>query len=220
MKRLALALAGLLALTAQSPSPSLSPPANAQDVIDRMLARNAGLVTYTAHVEITAEPSIRLCSIKTDGTAYYKRPGNFAVVLNPASGLCASSLKDIQTLSTDVGNPVGWEKDWNIALNGTAAVGGKPAYVLVLTKKIHSDQVKDTTVYVDPDSYELVEMEWHYTNGDAIAMTQSYGVVDGYSVVERQHFSGRRRIGFSGDSTYDAYQMNVAISDAVFAKQP
>lgn len=195
-------------------------PANAQDVVARMLARNAGLQSYTAHVHVIARPSIPLCRLRTDGTAYYKRPGSFAVVLNPISGLCASSLKDIQKLSTDVGNPVGWETDWNIALNGTAQIDNKPAIVLLLTKKIHSDQIKDTTVYVDPQTYELIEMDWHYTNGDAIAMKQYYGTEDGFSVVVRQHFEGRRRIGFTGDSTYDSYQTNVAVNDAVFTKQP
>ena len=196
-----------------------STPQNAQDVIDRMIARNAGLSTYTARVHVVAHPSIPLCSLHTDGTAYYKRPGNFAVVLNPASGLCASQLKNVQSISTDVGNPVGWEKDSNIALQGAGQLDGKPMLVLVLTKKIYSDQIKDTIVYVDPQSYEVVEMDWHYTNGDAIAMKQYFATEDGFTVVTRQHFEGRRRISFTGDSTYDSYQMNVAVNDAVFTEQ-
>ncbi|HUA07722.1 MAG TPA: hypothetical protein VMA98_00485 [Candidatus Acidoferrales bacterium] len=196
-----------------------SPPQSAQDVIDRMIARNAGLVTYTARVHVEAHPSIPLCTLHTDGVAYYKRPGSFAVVLNPASGLCASSLRGIQSISTDVGNPLGWEKDSNIALQGTSELDGKPMIELVLTKKIYSDQIKDTIVYVDPQSYEVVEMDWHYTNGDAIAMKQYFATEDGFTVVTRQHFEGRRRISFTGDSTYDSYQMNVAVNDAVFTEQ-
>ena len=221
---LAAAVAGAWvgAVGAQSAPPaataSESAPTDAQTVIDRMLARNAGLLSYTAHVHVSARPSIPLCRLRTDGTAYYKRPGSFAVVLNPISGLCASSLKDIQKLSTDVGDPTGWEKDSNIKLAGVAPLDGHPMIVLVLTKKIYSDQIKDTTVYVDPSSYELVEMDWHYTNGDAIVMKQYYGTEDGFSVVVRQHFEGRRRIGFSGDSTYDSYQTNVAVNDAIFTK--
>jgi hypothetical protein len=195
-------------------------PQDASAVIARMLARNAGLSSYTAHVHVTARPSIPLCRLRTDGTAYYKRPGSFAVALNPISGFCASSLKAIQKLSTDVGDPVGWEKDSNIKLAGIQPLDGHPMIVLVLTKKIYSDQIKDTTVYVDPATYELVEMDWHYTNGDAIAMKQYYGIESGFSVVVRQHFEGRRRIGFTGDSTYDSYQTNVAVNDAVFTQQP
>jgi hypothetical protein len=200
--------------------PSESAPADAQTVIGRMLARNAGLASYTAHVHVNARPSIPLCRLRTDGTAYYKRPGSFAVVLNPISGLCAGSLKAIQKLSTDVGDPTGWEKDSNIKLAGIQPLDGRPMIVLVLTKKIYSDQIKDTTVYVDPASYELVEMDWHYTNGDAIVMKQFYGTENGFSVVVRQHFEGRRRVGFTGDSTYDSYQTNVALNDAVFTQQP
>jgi hypothetical protein len=213
MKHLVFALAALFALTAQSPTP----PASAQDVIDRMAATNVGLTTYTAHVHVTAHPSIPLCSLNVDGTAYFKRPGNFAVVLNPASGLCASQAKNIQDLSTDIGNPLAWEKDWNVTLSpGTTDIDGKPLLELVMTKKIYSDQIKDTTVYVDPASYEIDEMVWHYTNGDAITMTQYYTTLGGFQVVARQHFAGRRHIGFTGDSTYDSYQTNVAVDDAVF----
>jgi hypothetical protein len=221
----AVAGASVGAVSAQSaPSaaavPTESAPADAQTVIDRMLARNAGLQSYTARVHVNARPSIPLCRLRTDGTAYYKRPGSFAVVLNPISGLCASSLKAIQKLSTDVGDPTAWEKDSNIKLAGMQPLDGKPMIVLVLTKKIYSDQIKDTTVYVDPATYELAEMDWHYTNGDAITMKQYYSTEDGFSVVVRQHFEGRRRIGFSGDSTYDSYQTNVALNDSVFTQQP
>jgi hypothetical protein len=220
-----LAFASTSLAAAQSAGPSaasaasaLPVPADAPEVIARMLARNAGLQSYTARVHVNARPSIPLCRLRTDGTAYYKRPGSFAVVLNPISGLCAGSLKDIQKLSTDVGDPTGWEKDSNIKLAGIQPLDGHPMIVLVLTKKIYSDQIKDTTVYVDPETYELVEMDWHYTNGDAIVMKQYYATQDGFSVVVRQHFEGRRRIGFSGDSTYDSYQTNVAVNDAVFTK--
>ncbi len=111
-------------------------------------------------------------------------------------------------------------KNSNIKLDGIRPLDGHPMIVLVLTKKIYSDQIKDTTVYVDPATYELVEMDWHYTNGDAIVMKQYYGTEDGFSVVVRQHFEGHRRIGFTGDSIYDSYQTNVAVNDAVFRKQP
>ncbi len=213
---------------AQNAAPSVAPataqiesvPQDASAVIARMLARNAGLTSYTARVHVNARPSIPLCRLRTDGTAYYKRPGSFAVALNPISGLCASSLRAIQKLSTDVGDPTAWEKDSNIKLAGVQPLDGHPMIVLVLTKKIYSDQIKDTTVYVDPATYELIEMDWHYTNGDSIVMKQYYGIEGGFSVVVRQHFEGRRRIGFTGDSTYDSYQTNVAVNDAVFTQQP
>ncbi len=146
---------------------------------------------------------------------------SFAVVLNPILDRVRKLAQGhSKSFPTDVGDPTGWEKDSNIKLAGTQPLDGRPMIVLVLTKKIYSDQVKDTTVYVDPATYELVEMDWHYTNGDTIAMKQYYATQDGYSVVVRQHFEGHRRIGFSGDSTYDSYQTNVAVNDAIFTKQP
>ncbi len=215
MKYLALLFA---VFVAQAPIAAPS----AQTVIERMVARNNGLNSYTAHVNIAAHAQLAIlqCSLKGAGTAYFKRPGSFAISLTQATGPCASQVKSLQTLSTDVGNPIGWEKDWNIAIGSTTQLEGKPTIELVLTKKIPSDQVKDTLVYIDPATYELVEMVWNYTNGDAITMTQSYAVENGYSVVVGQHFDGKRHVRFSGDATYDTYQMNVAVNDAIFNQQP
>jgi hypothetical protein len=203
-------------------APVAMQPQSAQAVVDHMLARNDGLNSYTAHVKINAHAQLAFiqCSLNSSGTAYFKRPGSFAVSLSDTTGPCASQVKSLQTLSTDVGNPRGWERDWDIALGGTAQVAGKPAIELILTKKIPSDQVKNTLVFVDPSNYELVEMVWNYTNGDAITMTQSYATLNGYSVVVGQHFDGKRRVRFTGDSTYDTYQMNVAVNDAIFNQQP
>jgi hypothetical protein len=218
------ALVWIGAAAAQSVVPSPSPlnatafpaPTGAQEVITRMLARNAGLESYTVRVHVHLRTAIPFYSPKLDGTAYYKRPDSFALVFDrvPTYG------KGFQKLFDDVGDPTGWQKDSNIAFAGTQALNGKPMLVLVLTKKIYSDQLKNTTVYVDPATYELVEMDWHYTNGDVIVMTQSYREEDGFSVVASQHVDIHRRVHAIGDSQYGPYQTNVAVSDAVFKKQP
>jgi hypothetical protein len=204
---------------APSPSPStlnaataLPAPTDAQDVITRMLARNAGLESYTVRVHVHMRTAIPFYSPKLDGTAYYKRPDSFALVFDrvPSYG------RSFQKLFDDVGDPTGWEKDSNIKFAGTQDLNGKPMLVLVLTKKIYSDQIKDTTVYVDPATYELDEMDWHYTNGGAIVMTQTYREENGYSVVATQHVDIRYRVHATGDSQYSTYQTNVAVNDAVF----
>jgi outer membrane lipoprotein-sorting protein len=220
----AVALVWIGAAAAQSvaPSPStlnaatsLPAPADAQEVITRMLARNAGLETYTVRVHVHLHTAIPFYSPTLEGTAYYKRPGSFAVVFDRVP----SYMKSVQQLFTDVGDPTGWEKDSNIKLRGTEELDGKPMLVLVLTKKIYSDQIKDTIAYVDPTNYELPEMDFHYTNGQSIVMKQTYRNENGYDVVVEQHVDGNRRIRATGEAQYETYQTNVAVNDAVFNPQ-
>lgn len=218
----ALAWIGAAAAQSVAPSPStlnaatsLPAPTDAQEVITRMLARNAGLETYTVRVHVHMRTEIPFYSPKLDGTAYYKRPGSFVLVFDrvPSYG------KGFQRLFDDVGDPTGWQKDSNVRFAGTQDLDGKPMLVLVLTKKIYSDQIKDTTVYVDPATYQLDEMDWHYTNGGTIVMKQFYRDEHGYSVVAGQHVDIRYRVRATGDSQYGAYQTNVAVNDSVFSQQ-
>lgn len=218
------ALVWIGAAAAQSvmPSPtgfnaatSLPAPTDAHDVITRMLARNAGLESYQVRVHVHMHTSIPFYSPNLDGTAYFKRPDSFAVRFDRVPGY----MKSVQELFTNVGDPSGWEKDSNIKLAGTQELDGKPMLVLVLTKKIYSDQVKDTIAYVDPTNYELTEMDFHYTNGQSIVMKQVYRNENGYDVVVEQHVDGNRRIRATGDAKYEPYQTNVAVNDAVFQQQ-
>jgi outer membrane lipoprotein-sorting protein len=206
-----LALFSATGVRAQSASPA---PADAQAVIARMLARNVGLQSYTVRVHVHMRTAIPFYSPNLDGTAYYKRPDNFAVIFDrvPSYG------KGFQKLFDDVGDPTEWEKDSNIKLQGIGQLQGHPMLVLVLTKKIYSDQIKDTVVYVDPTNYELPEMDWHYTNGGTIVMKQYYSVENGFTVVSRQHVDIHYRVRATGDSQYGPYQTNVAVNDAVFNK--
>ena len=59
--------------------------------------------------------------------------------------------------------------------------------MLRLTKKIHSDILDHTLAYVDPPSYALVRMEWYYTSGGKITMSQQYRMQGFYSVLSQQH---------------------------------
>jgi len=215
----ALVWIGAAAAQSVAPSPStlnaattLPAPTDAQDVITRMLARNAGLESYTVRVHVHLRTSIPFYSPNLEGTAYYKRPDNFAVIFDRVPGY----MRSFQQLFTDVGDPTGWEKDSNITLRGTEDLNGKPMLVLVLTKKIYSDQIKDTIVYVDPTNYELPEMDFNYTNGQSIVMKQTYRNEHGFDVVVQQHVDGNRRIRATGDAEYETYQTNVAVSDSVF----
>ena len=218
-----LALCALLALafslaSAQTVTPqaSASPaPTSVREVLERMTARNAGLDSFTARMHV----KLRMLSFpyfapSLDGTSYFKRPDKSEIVFDRVPGYA----KGFQRLFNDVDDPNGWKKDENIALQGMGSLNGRPVIVLVLTKKIHSDQIDHATVYVDPSTYELPQMEWHYTNGGTIVMKQYYQVENGFSVVARQHVDIDYRVRAVGDAQYEPYRMNVPVANAVFTQ--
>jgi len=213
-----LAACGLLALafsfaSAEPIAPTATAAAtSAQDVLAKMTARNAGLNSYAVRVYVHMHTSIPFYSPNLDGTTYFKRPDNFAVVFDRVPGY----LKSFQKLFDDIGDPTGWEKDSNIALAGSAVIDGRSLLKLVMTKKIYSDQIKDTIAYVDPNSYEVAEMRWEYTNGQAIVMKQYFQTENGFSVVTRQDVDGNRRIHATGEAQYETYKTNVPVADSVF----
>ncbi len=45
---------------------------------------------------------------------------------------------------------------------------------LRMTKKVRSDQIKDTIAYVDPSDYQVMRLDYHYTDGGTITMTQTF----------------------------------------------
>ena len=82
---------------------------------------------------------------KLDGTSYYRRPDTYEVVFDRVP----SYAKGFEKLFNDIGDPLAWEKDQNIALDGVRVVDGRQTIVLRLTKKIHSTILDHTLAYVD-----------------------------------------------------------------------
>ena len=145
---------------------------------------------------------------KLDGTTYFKRPDFYVVVFDRMP----SYARGFQRLFNDVGSPRAWEKDENISLNGTAWLGSRAVIVLRMSKKIHSDILDHTLVYVDPSDYSLLQMEWYYTSGGKITMSQQYRVQGGYSVLSQQHATiNIPHVRAVADASYGTYEMNVPV---------
>ncbi len=188
---------------------AVPPLPDARTIIARMGERNPGLRSYRARVHV----NIRLFSFpffapKLDGTSYFKRPDYYVVVFDRMPNYA----RGFQRLFDDVGNPRAWEKDQNIAVNGTAWLDGRAAIVLRMTKKIHSDILDHTLVYVDPFDYSLVQMEWYYTSGGKITMSQQYRMEGSYSVLSAQHATiDIPHVRAVADASYGTYETNVFI---------
>ena len=208
-----LSLFGALVLGA-----GLAAPASAQTspaaILAGIAARNPSLQSYQARVHVNVHMlNFPWLSPKLDGTSYFKRPDKYEVVFDRVP----SYAHGIDKLFGTIDDVAAWLKEWNIGYDGVRSVDGKPLFALVMTKKIYSDQIKDTVAYVDPATFQVDRMDWHYRNGGTITMTQTYREQGNYNVVSSQHADIRiPHVHAVADATYAAYQTNVAVSDSVF----
>jgi len=209
---IAFLFAAVLALAA----PSV--PDDAQGVIAKMIAVNPSLQNYKARVHVNVHmTSFPWLSPQLDGTSYYKRPDKYEVVFDRVPGYA----KGFSKLFNDIGDPGAWQKDQNITLDGFQTLNGRAVIVLRLTKKIHSDILDHTLAYVDPATYELLQMEWYYTSGGKITMTQKYRTQGSYTVLASQHADIHiPHVSAVADSTFGTYDTNVAAAEIPVDQKP
>jgi outer membrane lipoprotein-sorting protein len=205
-----LSVASLVSVLGAMPaSGGAAPPVDARTVIERMAARNPSLESYRARVHV----DIRMVSFpflapKLDGTSYYKRPDLYVVVFDRMP----SYARNFGRLFNDVGNPLAWQRDQNIMFEGVTSLGGREMFVLRLTKKIHSDILDHTLAYVDAASYTLEQMEWYYTSGGKITMSEQYRLEGDYWLLSQQHATIRMPyVRAVADAVYGTYQTNVTV---------
>lgn len=215
MKRALLALIAVLSALFV-PAQAQSPEIDGHAVIAKILERNPSLASYRAPVHVDVHMlNFPYLSPKLDGTTYFKRPNSYEVVFTKVP----SYAKGFGKLFNDVGDPVAWERDQNVTFDGTQQLYGRPMLVLTMTKKIHSSILDHTVAYIDPQSYELWQMEWHYTSGGTIVMRQWYRSEGSFSVLSQQHAEiDIPHVRAVADSQYGTYQTNVAVDDSVFTK--
>jgi hypothetical protein len=206
---LAAAVLAVATVGAGPPADAVPGPLDARAVVERMADRNPTLRSYRARVHVNIRMfSFPFLAPKLDGTTYFKRPDFYVVVFDRMP----SYARGFQRLFNDVGSPRAWEKDENISLNGTAWLGSRAVIVLRMSKKIHSDILDHTLVYVDPSDYSLLQMEWYYTSGGKITMSQQYRVQGGYSVLSQQHATiNIPHVRAVADASYGTYEMNVPV---------
>ncbi len=217
IRTLVATIAALVLLAAAPAAPVTPAPSSAHAVIEKMLARNPALASYTARVHVNLRMlNFPFLAPTLDGTTYYKRPGKFVVVFDRMP----SYAKGFGKLFTDIGDPAAWENDQNVTYDGMRAIDGHPMIVLRLTKKIHSSILDHALAYVDPATYELDRMEWYYTSGGKIVMRQWYRNEGGFALISQQHVEiNIPHIHAVGDSVYETYRTNVAVDSKVFTQQ-
>jgi hypothetical protein len=190
-------------------TPDTGAPLDARSVIKRLADRNPGLQSFKSRVHVDVRMlSFPYLAPKLDGTSYYRHPDLYVVVFDRMP----SYARNFGTLFNDVGNPLAWQRDQNVSVQGSTLLDGRPTIVLRLTKKIHSDILDHTVAYVDAESWVLVRMEWHYTSGGIITMSQQYRVESGYVVLSQQHATIQiPHVRAVADASYGVYQTNVPV---------
>ena len=185
-----------------------------QDLIRNVIAQNADMRSYEAHVNVDLHVrSFPYVSQRLTGTTYFKRPDSFEVVFDKVP----SYAKGFDKLYSDIDDPTGWSKRFDLSLAGERIVAGHRDYVVRLVQKVRG-MIDHEEVAIDPATWHIDSMAWYYYNGGTIAMDQSYQRVGSFDVLARQHAT--IRIPFvhaAADATYDGYKTNVAIDDAVFS---
>jgi outer membrane lipoprotein-sorting protein len=188
---------------------AMQPSLDVRAVLRKMTDRNPTLQSYRARVHVDVRMlNFPFLAPKLDGTSYYKRPDLYVVVFDRMP----SYARGFQKLFNDIGNPNQWQRDSNIAVDGSATIDDRPMIVLRMTKKIRSDILDHTLAYVDAATFDLARMEWYYTSGGKITMTQQYRSQGIYSVLSSQHATIQiPHVRAVADASYGTYETNVPV---------
>jgi anti-anti-sigma regulatory factor len=188
----------------------------AVDAIHNVIARSDGIRSYQATVAVDLHlRSFPYVSEHLDGTTYFKSPGNFEVVFRKVPAIAHGFDK----LYSDIDDPESWERRFDLTLVGDTFRDGHRDLVLRLVQKVRG-MIDHEDVEIDPVSWRIDAMEWHYYNGGTIAMTQTFTNVGSFSVISAQHATIRiPYVHASADASYTDYKTNVAIDDTVFTKE-
>ncbi len=187
-----------------------------REIVSNIIAQNADMQSYQAQVAVDVHlRSFPYVSQHLDGTTYFKRPDNYEVVFDSVP----SYAKGFDKIYSDIGDPTSWERRFDLSLAGSRSVGDHRDLVLRLVQKVRG-MIDHEDVAIDPSTWRIDEMDWHYYNGGVIAMSQEYQSVGGFTVLAKQHAT--IHIPFvhaAAEATYGEYRTNVAINDDVFTRE-
>jgi anti-anti-sigma factor len=205
---------GLLIAGVAMPGAAQATP-SPDGIVERIVAANPSLLSYQSRVHVAVRmQSFPFLAPRLEGTTYFKRPDNFEVVFDRVP----SYAKGFDRLYADIGDPTSWPRRFNMSLAGDRSVNGHSDVVMRLVQKVRG-MIDHEDVAVDPSSWRIDEMEWHYYNGGIITMKQSFERSGAWTVLASQHAVIRiPYVRAVADATYDDYRTNVAIADGVFTK--
>ena len=189
---------------------SLLAVAASATLLARMASLNADLHTFTATMHAHAVMrSFPFLSADLAGTYYYKAPDKNKVTFDSGVPLIA---RQFDKLYAHVESPSQWERLYNVT---TLSDDGRSTHFKLVPRKTGNITSIDATA--DDKSATVTSMRWNYENGGYAEMTNHYGRVGGYLVVQSQ--TGHvEEPGYVADvsSTIDGYKLNTPLADSVF----
>jgi len=213
MKRLALFV--LFVLITSAGVPASAQQSESHGIVQKMIERNPDLRTFQARIHVDVRMlSFPFYSPKLDGTSYFKRPDNYQVVFDRVPPFA----RGLDHFFSDLADPSTWERRFDITVEGRPEVNGRRVIQMKLVAKIRG-MIDHTDTYVDPGTYEVVRLQWHYYNGGVITMDQTYRSVGTFNMLWGQHAEIHvPHIRAVADSQYSEYHTNIAVSDSVFTE--
>ena len=214
------AVLGAISIVAAAATPFATARAAAelspQQVIANVVERNPELGTFQAHVDVRLHTGIPFLNPVLEGTTYYKRPDRYEVVFTKVPAYASG----FQKLYSDIGDPAGWDKRFVISVAGERSFAGHNDVVLRLVQRVRG-MIEHEEVLVDPQRWAVDQMSYHYYNGGAITLDQTFRSEGGFSVLSDQHADiALPHVPHAvGNAHYSEYRFNVAIDDAVFTEK-
>lgn len=184
-------------------------------ILARVIERNPELSSYQGRMHV----DIRMISFPfirqhLDGTTYYKRPSNYEVVFDRVP----SYARGFERLYSDVGDPATWERRFVVTPAGEVTYEGHRDIALRMVQRVRG-MIDHETVLIDPSVWAIDQIRYDYYNGGSITMSQAFRNVGGYSLLVSQRADiAIPHIRAVAYGTYDNYQANVAVDEAVFRK--
>jgi hypothetical protein len=219
--RAAAALLALVALTfawAPADAQPLTDPSLSADVgliLERVIERNPQLSTYQGrmHVDVALQ-SFPFLREHLDATTYYKRPANYEVVFDHLPPYA----RGFEKLYTDIGDASNWARRFVITYAGETPYKDREDLTLHMVQRVRG-MIDHETVLIDPAQFTIDQIRYDYYNGGHITMSQEFRSIAGYELLASQRAEiDIPHVRAVAKGSYDNYQTNVALDDAVFAR--
>jgi outer membrane lipoprotein-sorting protein len=201
---------GALLLTLACLTGAAQPSQSADSLLLRMAQVNPNLHTFSAtlraHVALKSFPFLATDLV---GTYYYKEPDKNKVVFTSGVPVVAAQF---DKLYAHIESPSQWQKVYTVT---TVSDDGSTTVFRLVPRIVGN--VDHIDALVDDASATVKSMRWNYANGGYAQMTNRYGNVGGYVVVQSQT-AHVELPGYTADisSTIDNYKFNPALSDGIF----
>ncbi len=183
--------------------------ASADPVFKKMVSVNAGLKSYTAHIDV--KTAILFGSFTLHGTLY-ERGNRSAIVFDNVPAIAKSAVDDVPSIA----GPSAWAQSYAISL--AARTAEESTFHLV---PLEAGEVSAIDAVVSNDSGLVREYTWTETSGATITSDQTYESVDGYQVVASTATkTGGRGMHTTSHATFTNYAINVDVPANVLATAP